>query len=58
MLVGVDVGLRIVDVDGVDRRIQVIAEVEANGPDRRMVSRTESHGVREVVKTALALLSG
>ena len=58
VLVSIDVGLRIVDVDGVDRRIQVVTEIKANGPYRRMVAQAQSGRMREVVETALALLSG
>jgi hypothetical protein len=50
--------LRVVEVYGKDRGIQVVAEVQANGAGRRMVAQTGSNCMGEVVEAAGPLLAG
>ena len=52
------VGIAVVDVHREDGRIQVIAEIEPDGPDRRVVAQTGAQSMREVVEAAQALLAG
>src|SRR5580704_5249230 len=38
----------------INRRVQVIAEIESHGADRRVVAQSQAHSLREVVKVAEA----
>ena len=52
------IGERVVDVDRVDGRIEVVAEIQADGPDRSMVAQADSGCMREVVEAADSLMAG
>ncbi len=47
----------IIDVDRIDGRIQVIAEIESDGPDRRVIAQAQPGGMREVIETARPALA-
>ena len=49
---------RIIVGDRINGWIQVIAEVQPDGPNRRMVAQSDSGRVRKVVEAALALRAG
>src|SRR5450631_1264514 len=57
VLIGVDVRLRVIDVDWVDRRIEVITEIQPNRTNWRMVAQSQTNRMREIVEAALSLLS-
>ena len=56
--IGVRVRESIVDVHWVNGRVEVVAEVEANWADRRMVAQAQASGMSEVVEAADALVPG
>src|SRR6266568_855373 len=58
VLIGVDVRLRVVHVHRVDWRIQVVAEIQPDRPDWRMVAHAQARCMREVIEAALTLLAG
>ena len=43
---------------GIDGRVEVVAEIEADGPDGSMVAQADSGRVGEVVEAADSLLAG
>src|ERR1700741_1085077 len=49
---------RVVDVHWVNRRIQVVTEIKADRPDRRMVAHAQPYRMREVVETAITQWPG
>ena len=54
MLIGVRQREGIVDVDRVDGWIQVIAEIQANGTDGRMVAQTQTRSMGEIIEAAIS----
>lgn len=55
--VEIGVRLRVVDVNGVDGRVEVVAEIEADGPDRGVIAQADAGRMGEVVEAADSLLS-